>query len=138
MEILDESDIDATTLLSDGVTQLFSFGPGLIENGQISVSAGQEVDQSMKSNPRTAIGMISPLHYIFVVSDGRTPASTGLSLIQLAQVMQEQGCVTAYNLDGGGSSTYMTFLFVWPLVLGVIPNSLSLAICHHSHKKFQP
>ena len=40
MEILDESDIDATTLLSDGVTQLFSFGPGLIENGQISVSAG--------------------------------------------------------------------------------------------------
>ena len=138
MEILDESDIDATTLLSDGVTQLFSFGPGLIENGQISVSAGQEVDQSMKSNPRTAIGMISPLHYIFVVSDGRTSASTGLSLIQLAQVMQEQGCVTAYNLDGGGSSTYMTFLFVWPLVLGVIPNSLSLAICHHSHKEFQP
>lgn len=105
MEILDESDIDATTLLSDGVTQLFSFGPGLIENGQISVSAGQEVDQSMKSNPRTAIGMISPLHYIFVVSDGRTSASTGLSLIQLAQVMQEQGCITAYNLDGGGSST---------------------------------
>lgn len=105
MEILDESNIDTTTLLSYGVRQLFSFGPGLIENGQISVSAGQEVDQSMKSNPRTAIGMISPLHYIFVVSDGRTSASTGLSLIQLAQVMQEQGCVTAYNLDGGGSST---------------------------------
>lgn len=105
MEILDESNIDTTTLLSDGVRQLFSFGPGLINNGQISVSAGQEVDQSMKSNPRTAIGMISPLHYIFVVSDGRTSASTGLSLIQLAQVMQEQGCVTAYNLDGGGSST---------------------------------
>lgn len=105
MEILDESNIDTTTLLSDGVRQLFSFGPGLIENGQISVSAGQEVDQSMKSNPRTAIGMISPLHYIFVVSDGRTSASTGLSLIQLAQVMQEQGCITAYNLDGGGSST---------------------------------
>lgn len=105
MEILDESNIDTTTLLSDGVRQLFSFGPGLIKNGQISVSAGQEVNQSMKSNPRTAIGMISPLHYIFVVSDGRTSASTGLSLIQLAQVMQEQGCVTAYNLDGGGSST---------------------------------
>lgn len=105
MEILDESNIDTTTLLSDGVRQLFSFGPGLVKNGQISVSAGQEVDQSMKSNPRTAIGMISPLHYILVVSDGRTSASTGLSLIQLAQVMQEQGCVTAYNLDGGGSST---------------------------------
>lgn len=105
MKILDESNIDATTLLSDGVIQLFSFGPGLVENGQISVSAGQEVDQSMKSNPRTAIGMISPLHYIFVVSDGRTSASTGLSLSQLAQVMKDQGCTTAYNLDGGGSST---------------------------------
>lgn len=105
MKISNESTIDTTSLLSDGVLQLFSFGPGLIEDGSISVTAGQEVDQSMQSNPRTAIGMISPLHYVFVVSDGRTSASSGLSLLQLADVLKDIGCTTAYNLDGGGSST---------------------------------
>lgn len=105
MCILNESEIDADNLLADGVVQLFSFGPGLIKDGSIAVSDEQEVEQSMRSNPRTAIGMISPLHYIFVVSDGRTSESTGLSLSQLAQVMLDAGCTAAYNLDGGGSST---------------------------------
>ena len=104
-EILNEAEEDAEQLLQDGVIQLFSFGPGLVENGQVSVSAGQEVDQAMTSNPRTAVGMISPLHYVFVVSYGRTSASEGLSLNELAQVMAELGCENAYNLDGGGSTT---------------------------------
>lgn len=100
-----EENVDAQNLLDSGVLQLFSFGPSLVDNGQISVSANQEVEQSMNSNPRTAIGMISPLHYVFVVSDGRTSESAGLSLAQLAAVMQDAGCQCAYNLDGGGSST---------------------------------
>lgn len=100
-----EKDVDAQNLLDSGVLQLFSFGPTLVDNGQISVSANQEVEQSMNSNPRTAIGMISSLHYVFVVSDGRTSESAGLSLAQLAAVMQDAGCQCAYNLDGGGSST---------------------------------
>lgn len=100
-----EENVDAQNLLDSGVLQLFSFGPTLVDNGQISVSANQEVEQSMNSIPRTAIGMISPLHYVFVVSDGRTSESAGLSLAQLAAVMQDAGCQCAYNLDGGGSST---------------------------------
>lgn len=100
-----EENVDSQNLLDSGVLQLFSFGPTLVDNGQISVSANQEVEQSMNSNPRTAIGMISPLHYVFVVSDGRTSESAGLSLAQLAAVMQDAGCQCAYNLDGGGSST---------------------------------
>ena len=59
----------------------------------------------MASNPRTAIGIIDELHYVFVVSDGRTTESEGLSLYELAQVMKDLGCTVAYNLDGGGSST---------------------------------
>ena len=42
---------------------------------------------------------------MMVVSDGRTEESEGLTLYELAQVMEELGCKTAYNLDGGGSST---------------------------------
>ena len=60
----------------------------------------------MANNPRTAIGIIDELHYVFVVSDGRTNESKGLSLYQLANFMKDELNVkTAYNLDGGGSST---------------------------------
>lgn len=103
--IADESSLVSGSLVSQGIWQGLSFGPALIENGQIAVNANSEVKQSMTSNPRTAIGQISALHYIFVVSDGRTGESEGLSLLQLAQIMKENGCTLAYNLDGGGSST---------------------------------
>ena len=92
-------------MVDNGVWQAFSFGPSLIENGEITVSSGDEVGKAMASNPRTAIGIIDNLHYVFVVSDGRTSESAGLSLSELAQFMDDLGCTTAYNLDGGGSST---------------------------------
>ncbi len=104
-EIVKETDILADELAEKGAEQIFSFGPGLVVNGEITVNDGEEVEQAMNSNPRTAIGEIEPLHYVFVVSDGRTDKSDGLSLAELAEVMKGLGCVNAYNLDGGGSST---------------------------------
>ena len=59
----------------------------------------------MQSNPRTAIGLIDDLHYVFVVADGRTTDNAGLTLRELAGFMKDLGAETAYNLDGGGSST---------------------------------
>ena len=104
-EIINTSDVSAQELIDKGVWQAYSFGPGLIEDGSISVSTTDEVGKAMASNPRTAIGMISQNHYVMVVSDGRTSASEGLSLYQLAAFMQGLHVETAYNLDGGGSST---------------------------------
>ena len=103
--IVDEANSDAQALADEGAVQIFSFGPGLVEDGEITVNEATEVEQAMRSNPRTAIGMIEPLHYLLVVSDGRTDESEGLTLMEIAQVMQDLGCQTAYNLDGGGSST---------------------------------
>ncbi len=103
--IIEESKISAEELLNAGARQVFSFGPALIEKSQISVTEEDEVGKAMMSNPRTAIGFIDDLHYVFVVSDGRTRASRGLSLYELAQFMETLGVKTAYNLDGGGSST---------------------------------
>lgn len=105
MEIINENDISAEELLQNGAYNLLSFGPGLISDDKIIVTSYDEVDRSMASNPRTAIGKISNNHYVFVVSDGRTKESTGLSLYELATFMQKLGCTLAYNLDGGGSST---------------------------------
>lgn len=95
----------AQELLDMGTWQCFMFGPRLVENGVMTVDENSEVARSMASNPRTAIGQIDGLHYVFVVSDGRTSESDGLSLSELAAFMQGLGAQNAYNLDGGGSST---------------------------------
>ena len=104
-KVIYEDEISADQLVKDGVVNLLVFGPSLVEDGEITVDTNSEVGQSMASNPRTAIGIIDENHYIIVVSDGRTSESEGLSLYQLAEVMKSYGVKTAYNLDGGGSST---------------------------------
>lgn len=104
-DIINESQTTAQSLIDSGVSDVLAFGPALLMNGKISVTKNEEVGKAMASNPRTAIGEISDLHYLFVVSDGRTDESEGLSLSELAFFMQYMGCDTAYNLDGGGSST---------------------------------
>lgn len=103
--VTNSAEASAQELVDAGVWQAFSFGPGLIEDGEIAVSRSDEVGKAMASNPRTAIGQIGELHYVFVVSDGRTGQSEGLSLYELAVFMKNLGVETAYNLDGGGSST---------------------------------
>ena len=103
--IFDEDEVTAEQVQAKGALQIFSFGPALITDGAISVSENEEVGQATASNPRTAIGCISPLHYIIIVSDGRTSESAGLSLYELASLFAQYGCTDAYNLDGGGSST---------------------------------
>lgn len=105
LSVVAESEVALDSLSNKGAWQVLSFGPGLVENGNIVVNSSSEVGQAMSSNPRTAIGQISKLHYVVIVSDGRTSDSEGLSLLQLAQEFKERNCTTAYNLDGGGSST---------------------------------
>lgn len=104
-EVVEESEVTAQELLDKGAWQVLSFGPGLVEDGEIAVSENEEVGKAMASNPRTALGVTEDGHYLFVVSDGRTSESEGLSLYEMAEFMQSLGAATAYNLDGGGSST---------------------------------
>ena len=83
-----ESDTTTQELLDSGVVNTFAFGPTLVSNGQIAVSESEEVGQAMAENPRTAIGIIETddgsLHYIVIVSDGRTDESAGLTLYEMA------------------------------------------------------
>lgn len=104
-----EGDVTAQELLDEGAWQVLSFGPSLIENGELTVTSSSEVSKAQSSNPRTAIGTYvdadGTRHYVFLVADGRTSQSTGLSLYEMAEFMQSLGVTDAYNLDGGGSST---------------------------------
>lgn len=103
--IISEEDVTAEELLADNAKEVLSFGPALVIDGEVAVTEEDEVGKAMASNPRTAIGIIDELHYVFVVSDGRTEESEGLSLLEMAEFMKGLGVTTAYNLDGGGSST---------------------------------
>ena len=108
----DENSTNANELLNNGVLNTFSFGPALVEEGEIrddfqsvmiDTNFGNRSIQ--EANPRTGIGMIEPNHFIFVVVDGRSKESNGMTLTEFAELFKELGCTEAYNLDGGGSST---------------------------------
>lgn len=113
MKTYEETKTTAKKLISDGVTQTFSFGPTLVKNskaiqnfGKISVDTNFGNRPIDEANPRTGIGIISANHFVFVVVDGRSQNySNGLTLSEFAKVFEKLGCTNAYNLDGGGSST---------------------------------
>lgn len=113
MKTYDEEEISSSDLLAQGATNTLSFGPILIQDGNIvSDFSSVKIDSNFgnrsiqNANPRTAIGMIAPNHYVFVVVDGRSEGySRGMTLAELAAVMSDLGATEAYNLDGGGSST---------------------------------
>ena len=91
----------------DKVTQAVGAGPCLIKNGEIYLTTlGEEFGSDVAGGraPRTAIGLTREGKALLVVVDGRRRTSVGLSLLELAQFLLEQGAVEAMNLDGGGSS----------------------------------
>jgi exopolysaccharide biosynthesis protein len=113
VQVYDETMTSADELLAAGVWNTLSFGPALLENGDILAGIDQvEVDTNFGNHsiqgeqPRTAIGVIDDNHLVFVVVDGRSPGySAGVTMTGLAEIMQSLGAMTAYNIDGGGSST---------------------------------
>ena len=97
--------VNINDLVEKGVWQVFSFGPILIKDGEIYNDKTFWTDHYDYHNPRTAIGMIEPNHYLFVVADGRSKYGIGMTVEEMAEYMLNKGVTVAYNLDGGGSST---------------------------------
>ena len=84
--------------------QVLSFGPGLVENGEISVDKNDEVDRAKASNPRTAIGQREDGALLLLVLDGRSINTLGATMEDVVNIMLEYGAINAGNLDGGSSS----------------------------------
>lgn len=104
----EQPDALSQRLLDEGVLHSFEFGPVLVQDGEaVSFPSAFDVisTRSTRREPRTAIGMISPLHYVILIVDGRQPGySEGISLQSLQQIFVSLGAETAINLDGGGST----------------------------------
>lgn len=86
-----------------GVAEGVSFGPPLIINGQKMITRG---DGGWGIAPRTAIGQRRDGTILLLVIDGRQPGySLGATLLDVQNVLYEQGAYVAANLDGGSSTT---------------------------------
>ncbi len=113
VEVYDETATTADELVDAGVWNTLSFGPAIVDDGAVVDGIEDvEVDTNVGNHsiqgeqPRTAVGIIDDNHYVFVVVDGRDEGySRGVTLTELADIMTGLGATTAYNLDGGGSST---------------------------------
>ena len=90
--------------ITDDVQEAIGAASMLIQDGTVVPSPSDTTKQ-----PRTAVGIKADGRtVVLMVADGRqAPYSSGYSLYDLACKMQEQGCVVAANLDGGGSTTYL-------------------------------
>jgi len=85
------------------VTEGVTFGPPLIVNGRKTITEG---DGGWGVAPRTAIGQRKDGTILLLVIDGRQPGySLGTTLLDVQNILFEQGAYVAANLDGGSSTT---------------------------------
>ncbi len=90
---------NANKIIQSGAKYTFGFGPILVQNGKIKNGL------KTVNDVRQGIGQIDKNNFIIVTNTvGINNRSSGLSFKSLATVMRNQGCVTAFNTDGGGST----------------------------------
>lgn len=82
--------------------------PQLIQNSKIDITWEQE--KASKSfvetrHPRTAVAKLKDGKFLMITVDGRSEASGGIGLQDLAEYLLSLGATDAMNLDGGGSTT---------------------------------
>lgn len=85
-------------------------GPSLLREGQIEIPVEEEVffhTTIPDIHPRSAAGRDADGRLLLMVVDGRQGDSRGVTLEELARLMQEFDAEEALNLDGGGSSTFV-------------------------------
>lgn len=91
-------ELTAQEYIDRGAYDVLSFGPYLIKDGVLSEKA---YDTSDTRNPRAAVGMVEPGHYVAIMCEGRLTRSSGVTMSYLAKLMRNKGCQVAFNLDGG-------------------------------------
>lgn len=91
---------------ADTLGQVLVTGPLLVIDGKRLAPENVCPEAfALRTHPRTALGLRADGSAILLTADGRHPEhATGLTLPQLAWIMQMLDCTDAINLDGGGST----------------------------------
>ena len=92
--------------IADQVRDAVGAGEIIVRDGEPIYSGSTNYMNSRA--PRTCVGIRADGKIVLMALDGRQdPFSAGGSMAEIATIMSEAGCVTAVNLDGGGSTTYV-------------------------------
>ena len=99
LNVYRSDEISAQEMVDLGAYDVYSFGPYLMKDGKLSQQA---YDANDSRNPRCALGMVEPGHYVYIMVEGRLEKrSQGITMRELAKLMRAKGCENAINLDGG-------------------------------------
>lgn len=94
------------TINGKQVLNAFYFGPALVENGQaVKKLPNFTFLKPEKYYARLALCQVGPLHYKIIATTMEQDYTLGIRLKDFATLCQKEGAVTAYNLDGGLSTT---------------------------------
>ena len=88
------------------IINVFCFGPIMVENGEVL----EKMPNFTYLKPenyysRLALCQIGPLHYKVILTTMEQDYTLGLQIKSFAQLCKDEGAITAYNLDGGYSTT---------------------------------
>ena len=103
-----KAELDAYRAAGGDIVNAFSFGPALVVDGKALTIRDDYYFNATQRLPRTVLGQVGPLSYVFVVAEGKKKNSKGCTHQQMADFVADLGVKTAYNLDGG-QSTVMLF-----------------------------
>lgn len=101
MRFIDSETTTAQEVLDAGVNDVWVFGPILVQNGEVATEEIEAHFLCKYVNPRCSIGMISPYHFVSVVSGW----GGVLPMYSLADIYMHYGAECAYNMDGGNSTS---------------------------------
>lgn len=90
-----------------GVEDFIGYPYQIITNSEPWKEVQTNVSNAMYRHPRTIVGQKANGEIVLAVVDGRqnTKNMYGATSVEMSALMGYYGCVDAWNLDGGGSST---------------------------------
>jgi hypothetical protein len=92
-------------------TMVIGGWPRILRNGVSVAQDAATVEGTISRNaemrhPRTAVGFSRDSATLYLLTvDGRSQASVGVTLVELARIMRRLGAWQAMNFDGGGSTS---------------------------------
>lgn len=80
-----------------------SFGPILVENGELYKTHDYPIGEIFTKYARSAIGMTGDLHYLLMATSSEKNSGyiAGVYVSKAGEIMYSKGCTMAYELDGG-------------------------------------
>lgn len=82
--------------------------PVILANGQTLIGSSRD-PFATERHPRTLVGWNPAGELLLMTIDGRQPGhSNGVSLVEAADALRQVGATSGFNLDGGGSTTFVS------------------------------